>query len=103
MVRKAVTNRGSAGRVQSVATRIVVERERERMAFVAADYWGVDAELAKREGDDRAFGASVVSLDGSKVAVGRDFDADGQPPQRRDRPRRGVLPPAWAPSSARPR
>ena len=77
VVRKTVSSRGSAGRVQSVATRIVVERERERMAFRSADYWGVDADLVRGEGEARAFGATVVSVDGSKVAVGKDFDSLG--------------------------
>ncbi|BDZ41452.1 DNA topoisomerase 1 [Paraoerskovia sediminicola] len=72
----------SAGRVQSVATRLVVERERERMAFVAAEYWDVTGtfELADRSHDDagKAFGARLVELDGTRVAAGRDFDDRGQ-------------------------
>ena len=91
----------SAGRVQSVATRLVVERERERMAFVAAGYWGVEAEFtesaesaesagppgtagpvaapptaddARREG---AFTARLATLDGRRVATGRDFTDAG--------------------------
>ncbi|MCC5951041.1 MAG: type I DNA topoisomerase [Acidimicrobiia bacterium] len=73
---RRVTGGASAGRVQSVAVRIVVERERERMAFVAADYWSVAAELARVDGDTRAFRANVVSLDGRKLAVGGDFAQD---------------------------
>jgi DNA topoisomerase-1 len=69
-------NRGlSAGRVQSPATRLVVERERERMAFVAASYWDIEALLAT----DPAFTAALVAVDGTKVASGKDFGADGQP------------------------
>ena len=93
----------SAGRVQSVATRLVVERERERMAFVAAGYWGVEARLAAggagsagadaadggagpsgpdgAAGSDEAAGtpftARLTSLDGRRVATGRDFTDAG--------------------------
>ena len=67
----------SAGRVQSVATRLVVERERERMAFVSADYWDLDVELAEAAGGT-AFKARLDSVDGTKVASGRDFDDRGQ-------------------------
>jgi DNA topoisomerase-1 len=62
----------SAGRVQSVATRLVVERERERMKFVAADYWDIVATYSP--GD---FSARLASLDGKRVAQGRDFERDG--------------------------
>jgi DNA topoisomerase-1 len=62
----------SAGRVQSVATRLVVERERERMKFVAADYWDIIATYTP--GD---FTARLASLDGKRVAQGRDFERDG--------------------------
>jgi DNA topoisomerase-1 len=62
----------SAGRVQSVATRLVVERERERMAFVAADYWDLVATF-----DPGAFTARLASVDGKRVAQGRDFGRDG--------------------------
>ncbi|HWC67719.1 MAG TPA: type I DNA topoisomerase [Acidimicrobiales bacterium] len=68
----------SAGRVQSPAVRLVVERERERMAFVVAEYWDVDATFAS----DPSFTATLAVLDGQRVATGRDFGADGQP--RRD-------------------
>ncbi|WP_311472452.1 type I DNA topoisomerase [uncultured Actinomyces sp.] len=92
----------SAGRVQSVATRLVVERERERMAFVTAGYWGVEARLAAGAGagggagtgatadvdgaggadgtDEPAgtpFTARLTSLDGRRVATGRDFTDAG--------------------------
>jgi DNA topoisomerase I len=69
----------SAGRVQSVATRLVVERERERMAFRAASYWDVTGVFAPAEGDTRrAFDARLVGLDGVRVATGRDFNDLGQ-------------------------
>ena len=71
----------SAGRVQSVATRIVVERERERMAFVGASYWDLQGVFARAEvtdADAPEFGAALVSVDGRKVATGRDFDSSGQ-------------------------
>ncbi|GAA1328152.1 type I DNA topoisomerase [Brachybacterium rhamnosum] len=64
----------SAGRVQSVATRLVVERERERMAFVAADYWDVTGTFATEES---AFTAKLQTVDGSRVASGSDFADDG--------------------------
>jgi DNA topoisomerase I len=63
----------SAGRVQSVATRLVVERERERMLFVAADYWDVVATFTP--GD---FAARLAAVDGKRVAQGRDFSRDGR-------------------------
>jgi DNA topoisomerase-1 len=64
----------SAGRVQSPAVRLVVERERERMAFVAAGYW----DLAAAFPTTPAFGATLVGVDGQRVATGRDFDDRGQ-------------------------
>ena len=68
----------SAGRVQSVATRMVVERERERMAFVSAGYWDVRAVVEGGQGDDRrAFEARLSALDDARVATGRDFGDDG--------------------------
>ncbi|MDQ2790393.1 MAG: type I DNA topoisomerase [Pseudonocardiales bacterium] len=70
----------SAGRVQSVATRIIVRRERERMAFVAASYWDLAATLdAGADAAPRTFGARLVDVDGHRVATGRDFGPDGQP------------------------
>jgi DNA topoisomerase-1 len=63
----------SAGRVQSVATRLVVERERARMAFVAASYWDVLGTF-----DPGGFQARLVALDGTRIATGRDFGADGR-------------------------
>ncbi|CAN5284122.1 type I DNA topoisomerase [soil metagenome] len=66
----------SAGRVQSVATRVIVERERERMAFVSADYWDLSAQLTK-EGS-APFASSMNGLDGKRLATGKDFDQRGQ-------------------------
>ncbi len=63
----------SAGRVQSVATRLVVQRERERMAFRAAAWWDMVATF-----DPDSFEARLVSLDGQRVATGRDFGPDGK-------------------------
>src|SRR5438067_8500662 len=64
----------SAGRVQSPAVRLVVERERERMAFVAASYW----DLAAGFPTDTQFTAGLVAVDDAKVAEGKDFDSLGQ-------------------------
>ena len=71
---KKVMPRLSAGRVQSVATRVIVERERERMAFIPAEYWDLVAELHKGE----TFDAKLVALDGKRIAQGRDFDDRGR-------------------------
>jgi DNA topoisomerase-1 len=65
----------SAGRVQSVAVRIVVERERERMAFVAADFASLTAAIAIAEA---SLDAKLILLDGRKIAVSNDFGSDGQ-------------------------
>jgi DNA topoisomerase-1 len=76
---KKVMPRLSAGRVQSVATRIIVQRERERMAFVSASYWDIAALMdAGAEASPRQFPARLVAVDGTRVATGRDFGADGQ-------------------------
>ncbi|SCK47619.1 DNA topoisomerase-1 [Streptomyces sp. WMMB 322] len=82
---KKVMPRLSAGRVQSVATRLVVERERERMAFRSAEYWDLTATFATGQGEARpgagepgTFGARLNSVDGRRVAQGRDFGADGE-------------------------
>ncbi|WP_461665569.1 type I DNA topoisomerase [Gordonia sputi] len=75
---KKVMPKLSAGRVQSVATRIIVERERERMAFVSAEYWDVDATLDAGESTTpRTFSSRLVSVDDARVAAGRDFDSRG--------------------------
>ncbi len=76
---KKVMPRLSAGRVQSVATRIIVQRERERMAFVQASYWDIAAQLdAGADASPRQFPARLVAVDGTRVATGRDFGPDGQ-------------------------
>ena len=85
---KKVMPRLSAGRVQSVATRLVVDRERERIAFRAAQYWDLEAEFAtvtpgeQAQGGDGgtpgSFGATLVSVDGQRVAQGRDFTSLGE-------------------------
>ncbi|MEX2251616.1 MAG: type I DNA topoisomerase [Acidimicrobiia bacterium] len=74
----------SAGRVQSVAVRIVVERERERMAFVPAGYWSVEGIFAPTVDLDRTFDATLLQVDETRVATGKDFDSSGQA-------RKGVL------------
>jgi DNA topoisomerase-1 len=80
---KKVMPRLSAGRVQSVATRLLVERERARIRFRSADYWDLegtfDTGLAPATpGDPTAFDATLISVDGQRVATGRDFDESGQ-------------------------
>ncbi len=68
----------SAGRVQSAATRLVVDRERERLAFVSASYWDLIATLAGSAGSTtQSFDAKLARLDGKRVASGRDFDDRG--------------------------
>ena len=69
---KKVMPRLSAGRVQSVATRLVVDRERERMRFVAASYWDVLGTF-----EPGSFEARLFALDGKRIAQGRDFAEDG--------------------------
>ncbi|MGU3409995.1 type I DNA topoisomerase [Microbacterium sp. M1A1_1b] len=66
----------SAGRVQSAATRLVVDRERERLAFVSANYWDLTARFEKA--GDSAFTARLARIHGTRVASGRDFDDRGQ-------------------------
>ena len=95
---KKVMPRLSAGRVQSVATRIVVERERQRMAFRSAEYWDINALLSVRgaapsEGagngtaGPRSFSATLIALDGDRIATGKDFE----PTTGRVRPGAGVV------------
>lgn len=78
---KKVMPRLSAGRVQSVATRVIVERERERMAFVSAEYWDLQAEFdtgkPEVDGNPRTFVGRLTSIDGKRVATGRDFNDKG--------------------------
>ena len=73
---KMISRGLSAGRVQSVATRIVIERERERMAFLAADYWDLDLTITATDG--AVFEASLVEVDGRRVASGGDFSDEGR-------------------------
>ncbi|ROP64243.1 type I DNA topoisomerase [Curtobacterium sp. PhB115] len=65
----------SAGRVQSAATRLVVDRERERLAFVSANYWDLSARFEKA--GESAFSARLARIHGTRVASGRDFDDRG--------------------------
>ncbi len=82
---KKVMPQLSAGRVQSVAIRLVVDRERERIAFRPAQYWDLEAEFAKHLADvakatadeQTPFSAQLVSVDGRRVAQGRDFTSTG--------------------------
>ncbi|HUR75965.1 MAG TPA: type I DNA topoisomerase [Sporichthya sp.] len=79
---KKIMPRLSAGRVQSVATRLVVERERERMAFRSAAYWDLDATFetgrAPNADDPTTVVARLVQVDGKRVATGRDFSSIGE-------------------------
>ncbi|MCF8588675.1 type I DNA topoisomerase [Gordonia liuliyuniae] len=76
---KKVMPKLSAGRVQSVATRVIVERERERMAFVSADYWDIAATMdAGADAKPRTFSSRLVNIDDERVATGRDFGSDGK-------------------------
>lgn len=79
---KKVAPKLSAGRVQSVATRIIVQRERDRMAFRSASYWDIVAQLDASVSDPNAqpptFTARLTNVDGQRVATGRDFDSLGQ-------------------------
>ncbi|TWE14513.1 DNA topoisomerase I [Prauserella muralis] len=79
---KKVMPRLSAGRVQSVATRIIVQRERERMRFTSASYWDIAATMDTGAGGDaaspRSFPARLTSVDGARLATGRDFGPDGR-------------------------
>jgi len=70
----------SAGRVQSAATRLIVDRERERMAFVPASYWDIETLAEKREDGSakEAFSARLARVDGAALARGTDFDDNGQ-------------------------
>jgi DNA topoisomerase-1 len=72
---KKVMPKLSAGRVQSVSTRMVVEREIARMRFVAASYWDVEGHFTAAAGD---FQATLVSVGGKRVASGKDFDDQGK-------------------------
>ena len=67
----------SAGRVQSVALRLIVDLEKARMAFRAAAYWDIEGRF-RAEGDATEFSATLVSLNGTRLATGRDFDEKGR-------------------------
>ena len=83
---KKVMSGLSAGRVQSVATRLVVDRERERMRFKVASYWDLDATFDAGSGlDPRMFPAKLHSIDGARVAQGSDFDNTGALKSRGER------------------
>jgi len=85
---KKVMPKLSAGRVQSVATRLIVDRERDRIAFRAASYSDLEAEFATKDhkdkkdkkdsGEPTSFTATLVSVDGRRIAQGRDFTSTGQ-------------------------
>jgi DNA topoisomerase I len=79
---KKVMPQLSAGRVQSVAVRLVVDRERERIAFRGAQYWDLEADFEPQDDAARAevpfFTATLVSVDGKRVAQGRDFSSTGE-------------------------
>ncbi len=78
---KKVMPQLSAGRVQSVAVRLVVDRERERIAFKPAQYWDLEADFVKQviatEDDGTPFSATLAAVDGRRVAQGRDFSPAG--------------------------
>jgi DNA topoisomerase I len=94
---KKVMPQLSAGRVQSVAVRLVVDRERDRIAFRPAQYWDLEAEFAKiadglAVGDVQTFSAALVTVDGRRVAQGRDFTSTGELRSGADpEPRGGLL------------
>jgi DNA topoisomerase-1 len=79
---KKVMPRLSAGRVQSVATRLVVERERERIAFRSAEYWDLNGTFGTGRAGDASDPSNLVArltaVDGKRIAQGRDFDSLGQ-------------------------
>ena len=74
---KKITAGLSAGRVQSVATRLVVERERARMRFRSAGYWDLEGRFTPSTRSGESFTATMVSLDGRRLATGKDFGEDG--------------------------
>ncbi len=66
----------SAGRVQSVATRLIVERERERMSFVPSSWWDIEAQFSTAKNE--RFPATLYELEGKRLALGKDFDSSGK-------------------------
>ncbi|WP_061961543.1 type I DNA topoisomerase [Demequina flava] len=79
VMRRKVGQGSSAGRVQSVALRLVVDRERERMAFQVAEYWDLTARFTATQGADAgvSFVSRLAKVDGKRVASGKDFDDRG--------------------------
>ncbi|SNR62550.1 DNA topoisomerase I [Haloechinothrix alba] len=79
---KKVMPKLSAGRVQSVATRVIVQRERERIDFTSASYWDIAATMDAGSGGEQSapatFSARLVSVDGSRLATGKDFGSNGR-------------------------
>ena len=79
--RQKVGQGTTVGRVQSVAIRLIVERERERMRFVSASYWDLEGTFSTRASasadEGRRFSATLVQLDGRRLATGKDFGEDG--------------------------
>ncbi len=76
---RKIRPRLSAGRVQSIAVRIIVERERDRIRFVPASYWDIQGVFSKKDGDVdiSTFTANLISLGGQRLAVGKDFQETG--------------------------
>ena len=72
---KKIRPKLSAGRVQSVSVRLLVEKERERIKFVSAEYWGLKAKLHKKDSSD-TFEAELTHLGKTRIATGKDFDAN---------------------------
>ncbi|MEA1901958.1 MAG: type I DNA topoisomerase [Actinomycetota bacterium] len=75
---KKIQPKLSAGRVQSVAVRVVVERERERVVFKNAGYWGIEGFFAPSANLDQSFTATLREVDGKRIAAGKDFDSSGK-------------------------
>jgi len=69
----------SAGRVQSVAVRIIVERERERIRFRPASYWDIEGIFSPNDDRNSTFPGTLMAVDGTRVATGADFDEQGAP------------------------
>src|SRR5690606_19434833 len=86
---RKIAPRLSAGRVQSVAVRLLVMRERERLAFIPASYWDLNARLAKAE---RSFEATLTHVGGVRIAQGRDYDPDTGRLKEASQQGDGVLP-----------
>jgi DNA topoisomerase-1 len=85
---KKVRPKLSAGRVQSVAVRLVVEREEERRAFQVAEYWSIEANLQSK---GKEFSATLIQLDGKRPATGKDFDASSGALKNEEKTRNEVV------------